>query len=137
MKNLPEIYEEADENDVMILEHKIGARKSIITHTQDTTAIAINSKLIETAAEEKTIIMHEMGHHYTGAYYTEHSKFELKCRKEYRAHRCSIMRYLPLEELQEAVNKGYTEIYELAEYFDVTEDFILTAIDIYKRQGKL
>ena len=47
------------------------------------------------------------------------------------------MRYLPLEELQEAVNKGYTEIYELAEYFDVTEDFILTAIEIYKRQGKL
>ena len=30
MKNLPEIYEEADENDVMILEHKIGGRKSII-----------------------------------------------------------------------------------------------------------
>ena len=29
MKNLPEIYEEADENDIMIFEHKIGGRKSI------------------------------------------------------------------------------------------------------------
>lgn len=53
MRNLLEIYEEADANDVMILEHKIGDRKSIIAHAQDTTAIAVNSKLIETTAEEK------------------------------------------------------------------------------------
>ena len=81
--------------------------------------------------------MHEMGHYHTNAYYNFESKFELKCRKEYRAQRWAVMHYLPLEELLDATHKGNTETYELAEYFDVTEEFIIAALDIYHRQGKI
>ena len=137
MKNLIEIYDEAKQENIKVLEHKIGDRKSIIAHTPNWTAIALNKRLIESEAEEKTVLFHEMGHHYTKAYYNFESKFELKCRKEYRAHRWAVMNYLPLDELLNAVNKGYTEPYQLAEYFDVTEEFIHTAYEIYKRQGKI
>lgn len=137
MKTLLEIYDEIDANDIMVFEHKIGNRKSTITQADAWTAITMNHRLIETESDEKSALMHETGHYHTNAYYNFDSKFELKCRKEYRAQRWAVMHYLPLDELLDAVDEGYTEIYELAEHFEVTEEFILTAIEIYQRQGKL
>lgn len=36
------------------------------------------------------------------------------------------------EELNEAVSEGYTELWELADYFNVSEDFMKKAICWYK-----
>lgn len=36
-----------------------------------------------------------------------------------------------------SVNKGNTEVWQLAEYLDMPEQFIRMAIDIYKLEGKL
>lgn len=137
MKTLLDIYDEVDANDIIVYEHKIGDRKSAIVKTDDWTAITVNRKLVQTECDEKSLMMHEMGHYHTNAYYNFESKFELKCRKEYRAQRWAVMHYLPLEELLDATHKGNTETYELAEYFDVTEEFIIAALDIYHRQGKI
>ncbi len=137
MKNLIDVYNETDENGIMVFERKVGDRKSVIAHTKEWTAISLNRQLIENSADEKTVLIHEISHYHTHSYYNFDSKFEMKCRKEYRAHRWAVMNYLPLDELLDAVNKGYTEPYQLAEYFDVTEDFIHTAYEIYQRQGKI
>ena len=137
MNTLLEIYDEIDANNIMVFDYKIGNRKSSITQADDWTAISINSHLLETETEEKSVLMHELGHYHTNAYYNFDCKFELKCRKEYRACRWMVMHYLPFEELMNAIEKGYSETHELANFFNVTEKFIVTAIDIYKRQGKL
>lgn len=137
MNTLLDVYDEIDANNIMVFDYKIGNRKSSITQADNWTAISINSHLLETETEEKSVLMHELGHYHTNAYYNFDSRFELKCRKEYRACRWMVMHYLPFDELIEAVQAGYKEVHELAEYFDVTEEFVVAAYHIYKLQGNI
>ena len=44
---------------------------------------------------------------------------------------------IPFEELQEAFSNGVIERWELAEYYEVTEDFIDTVIQVYQNEGLL
>ena len=44
---------------------------------------------------------------------------------------------IPAEALTKAVRAGYKEVYELAEYFDVTEDFVREAYRIHKLKGNI
>ena len=135
IKSLSDVYNDVESNNIEILEYKIGNRKSIIAKIDNEVTIALNKSLIETAAEEKSYLIHEFGHFNTASYYTFNTKYELRCQKEYRANRWAVHEYLPADELLAAVSKGFTETYQLAEYFDVTEDFIRTALNIYRREG--
>ena len=40
---------------------------------------------------------------------------------------------LPFDDLLSAFERGMVEAWQLAEHFDVTEDFIRKAVDIYHR----
>ncbi len=50
---------------------------------------------------------------------------------EWKATRAQIKKLLPFEEMRAAMNAGYTEVWELSEYFDVTEDMVRRAIVYY------
>ena len=43
----------------------------------------------------------------------------------------AIQKLVPVDELEDAISLGYSEPWELAEYFDVTEDFIKKAVCYY------
>ena len=43
----------------------------------------------------------------------------------------AIKKLIPKDELKNAADSGITEVWELAEYFNVTEDFVKRAIYIY------
>jgi len=60
------------------------------------------------------------------------SKFETRERCEERAKRWTILSLIPEEELEKALKKGYTESWELAEYFDLPEDFVRKAVKYYR-----
>lgn len=137
MKTLLDIYADIEDNHIEIDDYNIGDRKAAIFHTKDFTSIVKNPTLIESATEEKSILMHELGHYHTGSYYKYDTGFAAKQRKEYRANRWAVMNYIPIDELKTAFHKGYTQAYELAEYFDVTEEFIINACDVYRRQGEI
>lgn len=99
--------------------------------------IAIDVDKLENSTEEKMCLAHELGHCELGAFYNIFSSFDLKSRQEYKANKWAVKKLIPFEELQEAFENGYTEIWELAELFEVSEQFVHTAIDIYRRIGKL
>ncbi|MBD5384434.1 MAG: hypothetical protein HDR72_05490 [Ruminococcaceae bacterium] len=42
---------------------------------------------------------------------------------------------MPYNELINACQQGNTEAWQLAEYFGVTEDFVLRAFEIYRNMG--
>lgn len=86
---------------------------------------------IETAAQERVHLAHELGHCETGAFYNVYSPLDIREKQENRADCWAVRKLIPPEELERAVNSGLCEIWELAEYFDVTEDFIRKAADIY------
>ncbi len=42
--------------------------------------------------------------------------------------------HIPKEELETCFAQGITELWDLAEYFNVTEDFMRMAVDYYREQ---
>lgn len=75
--------------------------------------------------------MHEIGHCATGCTHKVSSQLDLIAKHEYKANRWAIEKYVPFEQLNLAMSNGYTEIWQLSEYFDLSEEFIKKAISYY------
>lgn len=80
---------------------------------------------------QKTILAHEIGHCEKGAFYNRYSSIDIIERHEYRADKWAIEKLLPKDEMVEAFSLGYVDLWNLAEYFDVTEELIKKALFIY------
>lgn len=98
----------------------------------DEKVVGIDRSKIDGCAEEYTILIHEKGHFDSGAFYTASSPYLLKEQAERRADRAAILRYIPLEELRECLAAGMVEIWDLAEYFGVTEAFMRKCVEYYR-----
>ena len=79
---------------------------------------------------------HEMGHCMTDSFYAGYSPFELRVKHEHSANEWAVRRLMPFDELCLAVKRGYREIWELAEHFDVSCEFVKKAINIYEENGQ-
>lgn len=95
--------------------------------------IAIDTRKIKTRAEEKVILAHEVGHCETSSFYNIHSPYDIKERHERKANVWSYKQLIPHEDLLAAVKKGITEIWELAEYFDVPYDYMQKAAEYWRQ----
>ena len=98
--------------------------------------IGIDPFQIETNAEEKVHLAHELGHCETGSFYSLDSPLEIRQKNENRADRWAINRLVPADELNFII-QTVSQPWELAEYFDVTEEFILKAIEYYRIINKI
>lgn len=84
----------------------------------------------------KGVCCHELGHVSTGALHKVDSPFETVERSEYRAGRWTAENLLTAEAFQDAFSQGYTELWELAEYFDLPEQDIRNALIFWtERRG--
>ena len=98
-------------------------------------AIVLNADKHQTQCEIKTSLAHELGHHMKNAFYNITSTFETRGRQEERAKRWAVENVITYDKLNEAIKIGIREIWELADYFNVTEDFIRDAVGVFKLQG--
>ena len=96
-------------------------------------AIFMNEAYYLTAAERHTALAHERGHLDSGAMYSFDTPLITMEQCEYRAWKRAVMEALPFADMLSAYESGFTEVWQLAEYFDVTEDFIRRAAEIYTR----
>ena len=78
------------------------------------------------------VCYHELGHVATGALHKVDSPFELVGRSEYRANRWSAQHFLTEQDFREAFAAGCTELWHLAEYFDMPETDVQTALVYWK-----
>jgi Zn-dependent peptidase ImmA (M78 family) len=95
--------------------------------------IAIDTKRIKTRKEEKVILAHEIGHCETGSFYNVYSPCDIRAKHEYRANKRTYQILVPHDDLIDAVDKGITETWDLAEYFDVPCEFMVKAIEYWQR----
>lgn len=65
------------------------------------------------------------------AFYNPYSPFSLIEQQEYRANKWAIKKLIPKNELEQAIKEGNEEIWQLAEYFDITEDMVRFAYWVY------
>ncbi|MGN0968851.1 MAG: ImmA/IrrE family metallo-endopeptidase [Oscillospiraceae bacterium] len=86
---------------------------------------------IRTGAEELVTVAHEGGHISTGATHKVDSPYDLVEKHEYKADKWAIRRLIPEDALDEAVADGCTELWQLAEHFGVTEEFMKKAVCWY------
>ena len=133
MRNLMELYDIALGNDVEVYDKKLNTMKAFSLPG----SIVIDSKQLPTTAELKVCFAHELGHELKSAFYNIRNTLETRGRQEERATRWAVDTLVPADLLLSVIEKGYTEIYELAEYFNVTEDFIRDAIRIHQQRGDL
>lgn len=96
-------------------------------------SIALNKRL-KTNKERKCVLAEELGHYFTSVGDILNLKIGSNRKQEIRAKNWAIQKLVPFDELVYAHQQGYASVYELAEYFDVTEDFMKEAVLFYQRK---
>ena len=98
-------------------------------------AVFLDFSKILTTRLLKGVCCHELGHIATGALHKVDSPYELWERSEYRANRWMAEQYLTAEAFEEAFSQGYTELWQLSEYFEMPESDVAKAL-IYWTQRR-
>ena len=83
------------------------------------------------------VCCHELGHIATGALHHIDSPYELVERSEYRANRYMAQHYLTEADFREAFAAGYTEPWQLAEFFDLPEQDIKNALSYWTERKQV
>ena len=93
--------------------------------------VGMDESVRDGGVRERVHLSHELGHCVTGSFYNIYAAIDYRQRHENRANKWAIQALIPVEELDDAIAQGYTEIWELAERFQVTEEFIRKAVCYY------
>ena len=93
--------------------------------------IGIDPSVKDGSVQERVHLGHELGHCITGSFYNIHAAVDCRQRHENRANKWAIQALIPVEALDDAIAEGCTEVWELAERFGVTEEFVRKAVCWY------
>ena len=93
--------------------------------------IAIDPSKSRSQADGFCKLLHEIGHCDRGAFYNQYSPLDVRRKHENTADKQAIRLAISAQELDRAVAEGYDQIWSLAEYFGVTEEFMRKALCWY------
>lgn len=125
------LYQELQDLGISFFTWDLGEEKAATLELQGRYAIFMDFDNIESEREERVILAHEGGHAATGATHKVSSPFDLIEKHENLANRWAIRQLLPFSRLKSAMADGDTQPYQLAERFEVPEEFVLEACRYY------
>lgn len=128
MFELSDFYTYCKKHDIDVIVYDGAPKPGSTIRDNDWYAIFLDFTQIQSTRLLKGICYHELGHAGTGALHKVSSPFELVERSEYRANRWAAEHFLPVEDFRDAFAAGYTELWQLAEYFDLPEQDIKNAL---------
>ena len=137
-ERLTEIYRQLHEQGVSVFDEAYsfsGGAKAAVIEAEGAYGIFIDASRLYDTAEEACLVAHEAGHIMTGSTHRLSSPHELIGRHEYRAEKWAIKKLVPRDELDRAVRQGCIELWDMAERFNVTPQFMEKALCYYKRVG--
>lgn len=136
MFELKDFYDYCRENRVDVIPFTDMPHPGATLRDRDKYAVFLDFSQIRSTRLLRGVCSHEMSHAATGALHKVASPFELVERSEYRANRYFAQHYLTAEDFREAFRAGYTELWQLAEYFDLPEKDIKNALTYWsERRG--
>lgn len=94
--------------------------------------IAIGPHKVKSIADRKEKTVHELGHCMTGAFYDASCPVIPRGRCERRATAWAVTHTFTRRTLIKAIRSGLTELWQLADYFNVTEHFMKDALTYYE-----
>lgn len=86
---------------------------------------------IPTTTEKACVLAEELGHHHTTVGNILDQGDISNQKQEYIARKWAYERIVPRDSIEAALHKGYTEIWDLAEYLEVDEEFLRDALQYY------
>lgn len=137
MRELTDIYKWFEKESIMVFDRQLpfsneqSKAVTIRLRSSGITGVFVDHGRMDTAAEEAVALLHEGGHCATGTNHSIVSPFDLIEKHEYKADKWAVQDAVSQEELTAARRAGYREIYELAEYFNLTEDFMRKVVCWY------
>ena len=135
MTAVEELCEEILVANIQLYNHTTEASKAVTLEYRGQYGIFVDDRRVATQAEMLETPAHEYGHCTLGATHKACSSLDRIEKHEYLANKFSVHKLLPFDDLMDALHRGYREVWELAEYFGLTEYFIILALNIYKREG--
>ncbi|MFR8116859.1 MAG: ImmA/IrrE family metallo-endopeptidase [Clostridia bacterium] len=128
---LNRLYSIANRENISVIDFKMK-NKAIIGQIDKRYYIGLNYSEIDNSREEKEILAEELGHYYYDAFYDIHSSISTIKQKEYRANKWKCTVLVSINDLKEASQKGLYNLYEIAEYLDLSTEIVQFAYDYYK-----
>ena len=128
MFELSDFYNYCKDNEIDVITYSGAPQPGVTIRDDGYYGVFLDFSKIHSARLLRGVCYHEMGHAATGALHKVDSPYELAERSEYRANRWSVRTFLPKEAFQEAFAAGYTEPWQLAEYFDLPQQDIEKAL---------
>ena len=130
--NAYDLYVLAEQQNIEVIETSLPENGSLsIMDDSGNCYIGIDESVMDGGALEIVHMAHELGHCLTGSFYNRHTQFDVRQRHENRADKWAVRQVISVEDLDTAIASGYTEVWQLAEYFCVTEQFMRKAICLY------
>ena len=127
-----DLYTFAREQNIEVIETSLPENGSLsLMDERGNCYIGIDESVMDGDALERVHMGHELGHCMTGSFYNRYSPYDLRQRHENRADKWAIARLVTEDALDDAVADGCCEIWNLAERFGVTEQFMQKAVCYY------
>ncbi len=126
--NITQLYDIAEENNVHIYDINFESVVSMSVPGN----IAIDLGRISSSVELKDKLSHELGHCCTHSFYNIKNPLDIREKHEYRADRWKLDVVFPLSDFIDAVSHGITEIWQLAEQYELDYNFAKWAVEYYK-----
>ena len=126
------LYDFAEQQNIEVIETSLPENGSLsLMDERGKCYIGIDASVMDGDALERVHMGHEQGHCVTGSFYNRYSPYDLRQRHENRADKWAILQLVTEDALDEAVAEGCCEIWNLAERFGVTEQFMKKAVCYY------
>lgn len=129
MNTYEEMQDRAYNAGIDVVEYSFRNKTIKGLYCDGTAAISNN---IDTNAEKACVLAEEMGHHYTSAGNIIDQTDERNRKQEFRARMWAYNEMIGLMGIVRAFNHGCHNLYEMAEYLDVTEEYLKEALDTYR-----
>jgi Zn-dependent peptidase ImmA (M78 family) len=131
-RKMNKLFEVAELNNVEVVYFNLPCTQSQSATLNGNCYVALDYGLLWQGADERVHLAHELGHCLTGSFYNIYSAYDLRSRHERRADKWAIKKLVPENELKELLNCEDMDVWELADHFNVTVDFIEKAVAFYK-----
>lgn len=124
---MTDLFRKAEESGIIVEYLRLPINESLSVESSEGDFVLLDYSLINACANERVHLAHELGHCVKGSFYNTYTPYNVRQKHENRADKWAIEELIPLDDFDLAISEGYTDLWSLAEYFGVTEDFMRKA----------
>ena len=128
------LYNILEKENIQYVNHSLKNSEGMIAHFKDVTAIIVDEEQTHTTVSNNTVLIQELGHFYSGAYYKTYSPLELVEKMEHKADKKAWEKFFPYSKIKDLMKKWYNTVTQLAEYFDVEPQYMARCVNYYYTQ---